>query len=105
MSKIACTVDSCSHNKSHVCYANRVNIGGKSAISDEQTCCGSFLNKLLYSDLTNNTNSHGECDALVCFVKSCKHNCETLCDLSRIEVDGSSAEIYTETICSSFEHE
>ncbi|WP_294351221.1 DUF1540 domain-containing protein [uncultured Clostridium sp.] len=105
MSKIVCSVNSCSHNKENICYANRVNIGGKSAEKDEQTCCGSFLNKLLYSDLTNNTNSNGECDALVCFATSCKHNCESLCNLDRILVDGSQAEIYTETMCSSFDPE
>lgn len=102
MSRIDCSVSSCSHNKSGTCYANRVNIGGKSATVDEETCCGSFLNKLLYSTLTNNTNSEGQCDCLVCFVKSCKHNENNLCSLEEIEVSGNNVEIYTETKCESF---
>ncbi len=103
MSRINCSAEGCSHNKNNVCYANRVNIGGKGAENDVTTCCGSFLNKLLYSDLTSNTNSHGSCDTLVCFVNTCKHNCNTLCELKNIEVEGSSAEVYQETLCKSFE--
>ncbi|MBD7910481.1 MULTISPECIES: DUF1540 domain-containing protein [Clostridium] len=103
MDRIECSVTSCSHNKGHVCYSNRVNIGGKSAEKEGQTCCGSFLNRVLYSDLTNNTNSQGSCDTLVCFVKSCRYNENTLCDLKQIHVGGNSAEIYDETLCESFD--
>ena len=103
MERISCCVESCSHNKDNVCYANRVNIGGRAADSNTETCCGSFLNSLLYSDLTNTTNGGGSCDTLVCFVQSCRHNCNTVCELKNIEVSGESAEVYQETICKSFE--
>ena len=103
MNKIDCSVSNCSHNKEGLCYANRINIGGKSAVNDCQTCCGSFLNKLLYSDLTNNINGDGSCDCLVCHVKSCSHNENCLCSLENIQVDGANPEIYTETFCKSFE--
>ena len=103
MERISCNVESCSHNKDNVCYANRVNIGGKAADIDKETCCGSFLNKLLYSDLTNNVNSKGSCDTLVCFVNTCRYNCNTLCELQNIEVAGPSAQVYQETKCKSFE--
>lgn len=103
MYRIECSVTNCSHNKSNCCYANRVNIGGKSAEDEVQTCCGSFLNRLLYSDLTNNTNSSGSCDSLVCYVQSCKNNCNNLCTLEQIVVGGASAEVYVETNCESFD--
>ena len=102
MSKVDCSVTNCSHNKCGTCYSNRVNIGGQSSSADDKTCCGSFLNKLLYSDLTNNTNCAGECDSLVCFVNGCKHNNNHLCSLDRIQVSGDSVEVYTETTCKSF---
>lgn len=105
MERISCSVEKCSHNKDSVCYANRVNIGGRSVYSNTETCCGSFLNNLLYSDLTNNVNGGGSCDTIVCFVETCKHNCNTLCELNNIEVGGMSAEVYQETICNSFETE
>lgn len=103
MDRVNCDAHSCSHNKDNVCYANRVNIGGSGAQVDGETCCGSFLNRLLYSDLTNNTNGGGSCDTLVCFVNSCRHNCNTLCELQNIQVAGPNAELYQETECRSFE--
>ncbi|MDS0527379.1 DUF1540 domain-containing protein [Clostridium sp. SHJSY1] len=103
MSRIQCDATKCSHNNNSACYANRVNIGGNAAQQDTQTCCGSFLNKLLYSDLTNNTNCQGPCDTLVCFVKGCQHNENTLCNLNQISVGRNTAEIYDETLCESFQ--
>ncbi|MDD6795714.1 MAG: DUF1540 domain-containing protein [Clostridiaceae bacterium] len=102
MNRICCDVSNCSHNKENICYANRVNIGGKSAEKDMQTCCGSYLNKLLYSDLTNNINSAGSCDSLVCYVETCQHNCNNLCNLEQIDVSGLNANVYEETLCNSF---
>lgn len=103
MQKINCDVTNCSHNKSGVCFSNRVDIGGMNACTDCGTCCGSFLNKSLYSDLTSNTNSSGPCDALICGVESCEHNCNKLCNLDAIQVSGNDTQIYSETECVSFE--
>lgn len=103
MQKINCDVNNCSHNNSGICYSNRVDIGGLNACTDSGTCCGSFLNKALYGDLTSNVHSGGSCDCLVCKVESCTHNCNTLCDLQSINVSGNNSEIYTETCCKSFE--
>ena len=68
MTKINCSVTNCSHNKSSVCYSNIVNIKGGQAKEACNTCCGNFLDMRDYSDLTNNTNSSGSCDCLVCKV-------------------------------------
>ena len=103
MEKINCEVNNCSHNSSGVCYANRVNIGDNGCGSCDETCCGSFLNRKLYSDLTNNTNGGGKCDVLVCKASVCKYNKNQLCSLDQINVSGESVTIYTETYCSSFE--
>lgn len=103
MEKINCDVTNCSHNKSGTCYSNRVDIGGISASSEHGTCCGSFLNEYLYSDLTNNKNSNGQCDSLTCNSQSCTHNYNKLCELSSINVSGHGSQVYSETRCSSFE--
>lgn len=103
MNKINCEVTNCSHNNSGVCFSNRVDIGGLNASSESGTCCGSFLNKSLYSDLTSNTNSQGKCDCLICKVDTCTHNCNNLCNLDSINVCGFNSQIYTETLCGSFE--
>lgn len=104
MQRINCDVTNCSHNESGICYSNRVDIGGVSASSARGTCCGSFLNQFLYSTLTNNTNSKGQCDALTCDVETCTHNCNKLCDLNSISISGEGVQIYSQTRCSSFEN-
>lgn len=102
MQKINCDVNNCSHNKEGVCYSNRVDIGSTSC-TDNDTCCGSFLDRRHYSDLTNNTNSSGSCDCLICKATECTHNENCNCTLSSINVSGSHANIYTETCCESYE--
>ena len=104
MARIECNVEKCSHNESGCCYADRVNIGGISAKSEEGTCCGSYLNSLLYGNLTNCSSSSGSCDCLVCNVESCKHNENCLCNFDSIQVSGNNPEIYTETKCESFQN-
>lgn len=105
MAKIICEVNNCSHNKSNVCYANCVDIVGSSAKKDFDTACGSFLNKLHYSELTNNTVSSGSCDCLKCIVETCTYNSNRLCTLEEIEVSGEDqVEYHTETQCSSFKY-
>jgi len=103
VSRIECNVSNCSHNQENSCYANRVNIGGKSSNNNKQTCCGSFLNRLLYSDLTSNVISGGACESLLCYVKSCKHNSNSLCEMEQIQVAGVEASMYDKTNCDSFE--
>ena len=101
--KISCTVDNCSHNKSHTCFANIVKINGAGAKKDCDTCCSSFLDNKIYSSLTNNTNSSGECDSLSCNVTNCTYNCDSVCQLDSISVNGKDVNLYSETNCSSFE--
>lgn len=102
MTKVNCNVTNCSHNESNVCYSNIVNIGGGQATKECTTCCGNFLDKQNYSTLTNNTNSNGPCDALVCAVTTCTYNCNKACTAESISVDGSNVHLYGETNCSTF---
>lgn len=102
MAKIECGATTCSHNKSGVCFANCIDIVGSSANKDCDTACGSFLNRLHYSDLTNNILSEGSCDCLKCTVDTCHYHSNNLCTLDSIQVRGENAEYYTQTECNSF---
>ena len=104
MTKINCGVTNCSHNNSEICYSNIVNIRGGCADKECTTCCANFLDKKLYSTLTNNTNDSGPCDALVCSVESCEYYDNKSCTASNINVSGNDAKIHTETNCSTFKH-
>jgi len=103
MSKINCTVSNCSHNKASNCFANIINVGGKSAKKDDDTSCASFLDAAIYSDLTNSINEKGkECDAITCNVGTCNYNSNNLCNSESIDVSGKDVNLYLETNCSTF---
>lgn len=102
MSKINCCVKNCSHNKEGICFSNFVSIVGASAKKDCDTCCSSFLDKNHYSTLTNNTESSGSCDSLICKVESCTYNNNCICQLDSIVINGEEAKLYSETNCGSY---
>lgn len=102
MSKINCSVKNCSHYSNGVCFANIVTISGTSANSECDTCCSAFLNEATYSKLTNNTQSFGECDSLICRVETCSHNDSCTCQLDSISVAGDKPLVYSETNCASY---
>jgi len=103
MSKINCSVTNCSHNDETICYANVINVGGKSAKEDSDTCCASFLDAVIYNELTNNINEKGdECRAITCNVGTCTYNSNNLCNADSIDVSGKNVNLYSETNCSTF---
>ncbi len=104
MPRIDCSVGNCSYNKEQVCHASIVNIGGKGSKTTEGTCCGTFLNKLGYSDLAQYTEARGDTDAILCKVDTCVYNKKEHCSLNEIEVGSlKEVEVYTETDCLSYE--
>lgn len=104
MPKINCSVDTCSYNQDHYCCASVVNIGGKGSTTTEATCCGSFLNRLGYSNLAQYTDRRGDLDAILCKVDTCAYHRDEHCTLNEIEVGSlTEAQIYTETDCLSYE--
>ena len=104
MSYISCSVSSCANNKSGTCYAAGLNIGGKGATSECDTCCGSYLNSAVYSNLANFTSLRGAADKILCSANTCKYNSDGACNLDSIEIGSSTdAKNYTETESLSFE--
>jgi len=103
MKKINCNVTNCSHNKSKVCYSNRVDVKGVGSKSVDDTCCSSFLIESTYGNLTNNTNSISNCDALTCNVKNCEQNNNSACNLDSITISSNiCVKLYSETSCTDF---
>jgi hypothetical protein len=81
-----------------------VNIGGKGATSECDTCCGSYLNSTVYSNLAQYTSMRGEADTITCSANTCRYNSGGNCTLNGINVGSSTnAKYYTETECLSFE--
>jgi len=106
MPRINCSITNCSHNNERICYANVINVGGKSATRDSETSCGSFLDSAHYSSLTNNINQEGsECTAITCNVVTCTYNSDNLCNADSIQVSGENVNIYTEANCITFKNQ
>ncbi|MEF9959587.1 MAG: DUF1540 domain-containing protein [Niameybacter sp.] len=103
MTKVRCSVNTCSYNKDKTCYAECVAIGGQGAIIDQATCCGTFLSEDAYSNLAEHTTYKSCCEAVSCTVASCMHHKNHQCTLDCIDVEDSGhATVYIETCCSSF---
>lgn len=104
MTLVNCKVPTCSYFKNNKCYAGIINISGKTAKNEAATCCGSFLNKSVYSNLSEFTSKRGETDEILCNVDTCKHHHRKSCTLNQVEVGGvGNTLIYTETDCTNFE--
>lgn len=104
MNRIDCGVTNCSHNNNEVCHASTINVTGGATDDKEHTSCASFLNSLVYSDLTNEVNEQsGSCSSIGCDVESCKFNSNQICSADSIMVNGNEVNLYSETNCSTFE--
>lgn len=104
MGRINCGARSCSYNKNSACYIGTINVGGKTAENSNNTCCGSYLNEMTYSNLADYTSMRGETENINCCVGTCQHNDGGTCSLKEVEIGGSKNTIYyTETNCQSFE--
>lgn len=105
MQKVNCSVDNCSYNDNNLCYSSRINIGGLGAQKLEDTCCGTFLDKFSYSDLTQEIQNLSIEKKLFCKVDTCEHNSHHCCTLDNINISGTTdTKIYTETNCLSFQN-
>ncbi|PHV70731.1 hypothetical protein CS063_09390 [Sporanaerobium hydrogeniformans] len=103
MTQVNCAVKGCSYNHNEICYAKRVAIGGKGSTEIKGTCCGTFLNEDVYSNLAEHTDYLSPCDAVTCTVAICRYNAENLCQLQAIQVSGAEeTSLYTQTDCLSF---
>lgn len=102
MAKVRCQAETCSHNASGICYANGISVCGGLAEEGKQTSCSSFLDKTIYSSLTNNTATGGDCDRIACSVMSCFYQKNGACSAETIEVGGARAGSYQETMCNTF---
>lgn len=99
---INCDVTKCAHNNHGECCANFVEIKGYNAATDDATFCSSYLNRDVYSSLTNNVISGDACDSLACEAATCRYNINSHCELARIQVIGGEANEYQATSCASF---
>lgn len=105
MSQINCSVLNCSNNKNGNCYVSMLNIGGMGAVSEAGTCCASFLNSSVYSNIATIAAMTGQGpDSILCSASNCNHNSGGYCELNSISVGASNnVKYYSQTECLNFE--
>jgi len=102
MTKLNCSVQSCSYNKERSCCKGDIMVEGKEAMENRATCCGSFRERS--SDSYSNSvmrpsqNIQVDCEAEKCsFNQGCK------CVADEIGIAGQNACHCEETECASFQ--
>ncbi len=103
--KVKCGVTDCAYYNENYCTANEIKIGGENATTADATNCETFVNS------GNMVNSCG-CSAkggetkICCQARECKHNEDSKCTLSGIDVSCTCASCdcssHDQTFCSSF---
>ena len=104
MPAINCNINNCAHNTNGTCYANKISVNGKKARTSNNTCCSSFVNESVYSNLTNSTLDSNPCNSLNCTVKTCVNNAGNICALRDVSITShaDNANLLSETYCGSF---
>ncbi len=106
MAKVNCSVESCSYNSNNKCVASSINVGGKGVGCVSETCCGSYLNKLGYSNLAQTLEKGDGPAEILCRVNTCVYNKCDKCSLNEINIGAQGkVEVYTQTDCLSFQEQ
>lgn len=98
MSKINCSVETCSYNKNGNCHSSSIKIEGVTAHNLQEVHCISFTS----TDKCLKSNVQSECEYIICNAVNCLHNKDTQCGCYNICVSGSSALSCKQTNCCSF---
>lgn len=113
MPELKCTVQTCMHNKQFLCDLDRIQVGGSSAKTPNETCCDSFQERKngsysnsasgSYSDSYSNvTGNASDCSCIDCKASDCMYNCDCECHAGKISVEGSNACQAAATECATF---
>lgn len=104
MPNVVCSVDSCCHNKTGVCFSTSLCISGRGATDSVGTNCGSYLNASSYSNIANLVSDSRPADYITCSADNCVHNYNGNCQADSINVTTNSTLNYsTDTECASFQ--
>ncbi|MGL5712552.1 MAG: DUF1540 domain-containing protein [Paraclostridium sp.] len=98
MSKISCSVNTCSYNDNGVCHSGSIKMEGVRATVLQEVHCISFTStkKCMKSNISS------ECENIICNAANCLHNKDTHCACDNICISGNEAKASKQTNCCSF---
>lgn len=102
MPALVCSAQKCVYNKEMYCSKDKIQVGGDSAKTSEDTCCASFVERS-GDNMSNSVGTATEHTGVACEACDCKHNHETECHADKIGIVGASASRQENTECGTFE--
>ena len=101
MPELKCTVETCVHNKYHCCDKGSIDVSGRDAETQSQTCCSSFADSASCG-YSNSVKAASLTSDICCDATNCQYNEGHSCQAGSVEVHGSNAMQTQDTECSSF---
>ena len=103
MPELKCTVQTCVHNNQFLCDLEKIQVGGDSAKTAQETCCDSFQERKEGSYMNySGQQMASDCASVDCHAKECMSNENCQCHAGRISVEGGNARQSSATECATF---
>lgn len=103
MPELKCTVQTCVHNNQFLCNLEKIQVGGDTAKTAQETCCDSFQERKEGSYMNNAAQQMASDRANVdCRATECMYNEKCQCYAGRISVEGGDAHQSSATECATF---
>ena len=101
MAELKCKAVHCTYNKDNYCSKGDIMVGGKQAVTSDETCCESFAQKR--GDSMSNATCHpSRIISIDCEAARCVYNSNYKCTAEHVDISGSNADTSRETSCSTF---
>lgn len=110
MPRLKCDVKSCIFFEKHNCTRNSIDVGGRSALDNTETCCDSYHRKLkdtkkndIYKMEIGSIGEENYHLTVSCSAVNCRFNKEKACHAKEIKIGDDHAKSLKDTFCISFE--
>ena len=105
MPDLKCTVQTCVHNYKFLCDLDKIQVGGDTAKTAQETCCDSFQERKegSYMNAAVSDRSPSDLCSFDCKATECMYNEDCQCHAGKISVEGSDACHCEGTECATFQ--
>ena len=103
MTRLDCSVTSCSYNENRMCKRDNITVGGHAAIKPSETACESFSPR--GTNTMTNLDGKGPSPEtnIACNAVTCRYNDNKKCTAEHIQIAGIKAMASGETECGTFQ--
>ena len=101
MTRLDCSVVSCTYNKENSCCKDNIHVGGRDAKVTDQTCCESFRERRT-DGMRNADDIPSKPTEISCDAVTCCYNHSYKCHAEQVQVAGASASKAEQTECVTF---